>query len=205
MIRSVVLGIIQGLTEFLPVSSSGHLILGASLFGLEAPGLSFSIILHVGTALATIIMLRDDIASIFRGLFGPKGAERSRAFQLVGFTVLASFPAALAGLLAGDVLENMYFSQQLAALGLVGTGLLLVLNRPKESERGVPGALLGTVTGGKAFAVGLGQAVAVIPGVSRSGTTIVTAMSSGVSREDAARFSFLLSLPAVFGAALLDR
>lgn len=246
MIRSVILGFIQGLTEFLPVSSSGHLILGASLFGLDAPGLSSSIVLHLGTALATIVMLRSEILWFIKGIFGPRGVQRTRAFQMAGYIVLASVPAALAGILGGDLVDRMFSSEKVAAAGLIITGFLLGLTRPERDrvslsgppdesnefsgkdspEPDIPSYRPGSGRGGTrlvrpgqgletdlglpsvsaktALLVGLGQAVAVIPGISRSGTTMATGILAGVAREDAARFSFLLSLPAVFGAALLD-
>ncbi len=246
LIRSVILGFIQGLTEFLPVSSSGHLILGASLFGLDAPGLSFSIVLHLGTALATIVMLRSEILWLIRGILGPRGVQRTRAFQMAGYIVLASVPAALAGILGGDLVDRMFSSEKVAAVGLIITGCLLRLTRSKKDRAFLPGQItenngfsehhdlgpdipsyrrgsgrggtrlvrpghglekdlgLQSVSAKRAFLVGIGQAVAVIPGISRSGITMATGILAGVSREDAARFSFLLSLPAVFGAAFLD-
>jgi len=224
-LQAAVLGLLQGLTEFLPVSSSGHLILGSALLGLPAPGLSFSIMVHLGTALATVVMLRREIAWLLRGIF----AERygSRALSATWFLVVASVPGALVGVAGGRLIEDAFSSIWVASVGLIVTGLVLWQSRlaarpggrgvravsdrsgsrrrPGSQASGEPaGDILGTVTLRRALSVGVAQAFAVVPGISRSGATIATGLLAGLSREDAARFSFLLSLPAVFGAALLD-
>jgi len=236
VIQAVIQGLIQGFTEFLPVSSSGHLILGSIILGLPVPGLSFSIMLHVGTGFAVLVMLRRELKWILKALIHPDSpAERQRALALGVYVVLGSIPAALVGILASDLVESTFSSGGVAALGLIVTGFLLKLassrSRRAEEEsseaaqdgrdrRGYPsyrprrrGRAAGEAASGndmpsvnlpKALLVGVFQAVAVIPGISRSGATITGGLLCGIDREDAARFSFLLSLPAVFGAALLD-
>lgn len=211
--HAVVLSVIQGLTEFLPVSSSGHLVLGARLFGLQNPSLTFSIWVHVGTAFATIVMLREKIYLILSGLFFPKSIEeKKRCFSIAAYVVAASIPAGIVGL-ALEKKIDAYFSSSLAAsVGLIITGCILCLSKSLSTGRSTgdskplstQSSLLGTVTLQKSIAVGVSQAVAIVPGISRSGTTITTGLLSGMSRQDAAEFSFLLSLPAVLGAAFLD-
>lgn len=206
--ESLVLGIIQGLTEFLPVSSSGHLILGARLLGLPAPGLSFSIWVHVGTMLATLFMLYNEIMWIIKGVFAPRSSQdRSSALNIVFLVILASIPAAICGLLFNDIVEKAFNSVLVASLGLIFTGIYLFLSRnlTDSLDRVSRGSkMFSSLSWKNALAMGMSQAVAIIPGVSRSGTTITTGLFSGVKREDAARFSFLLSIPAIAGAALLD-
>lgn len=244
MLQAVVQGLIQGFTEFLPVSSSGHLILGSAILGLPVPGLSFSIMLHVGTGFAVLVMLRRELTWILRALLRPDTPdERQRAVRLAAYVVLASIPAALVGILASDLIERSFSSGGVAALGLIVTGFLLKLTswrRPDaEEEVELPeregrsqeypsyrptsdsgrrfrrrrgrggrasrsGGDMPSVSLWRAALVGLSQAVAIVPGISRSGATIASGLLSGISREDAPRFSFLLSIPAVFGAALLD-
>lgn len=207
-LQAAVLGVIQGLTEFLPVSSSGHLVLGARFVGLPSPGLSYSIWVHIGTALATIVMLQADIRWLTKSLFAPETEHsRSRGLTIIGYLTVASVPAAVVGLVLGDLVEAAFSSIVVASLGLVATGCVLQTTRKNARPAKAysePNDTLPTVTFRKAFIAGVSQAIAVIPGISRSGTTITAGLLSGMSREDAARFSFLLSLPAVFGSALLD-
>jgi undecaprenyl-diphosphatase len=210
-VQAAILGVIQGLAEFLPVSSSGHLILGAEVLGLPSPGLSFSVLVHLGTALATIVMLHDEIFWIIRGVLAPSDRDhRARAFGIVGLLFAATIPGALVAVFAGDYIDRAFSSPIVAAVGLCVTSVVLYGTR--ESRRGrrrdrgytFEREMLSSVDLGRALNVGLAQAVAVTPGISRSGMTIAAGLHSGMSREDAARFSFLLALPAVLGGALLD-
>ncbi len=223
-VQAILQGIIQGLTEFLPVSSSGHLILGSRILGLPEPGLSFSIMLHLGTGMAVLIMLRAEISWLAGSvLFPEERGQRGRALRLVGYVVLASIPAALAGIFGSGLIEDLFSSGGVASLGLIVTGLVLRLTKrapgqddlredaPRRGARrrydgaeATYEADMPSVTLGNACLVGLAQAVAIVPGISRSGATIAAGLMGGIRRQDAARFSFLLSLPAVFGAALLD-
>jgi len=210
-VQGIVLGIVQGLTEFLPVSSSGHLALGSALMGLPAPGLSLSVMVHFGTAVAAVVVLWRDIALILSRLLGGRGPSGHRAGSLpfVIRLVVASIPAALVGLFAEGFVDKVFSSPVVAAVGLIVTGFIL---RLPEAERRVAhrrdhlgeGRELPTVSWAAAITVGIAQAVAIVPGISRSGTTITAGLLSGLDGDDAARFSFLLSLPAVFGALLLD-
>ena len=210
-LQAGVLGVVQGLTEFLPVSSSGHLVLASKCLGLPSPGLSFSIWVHVGTAVATVFMLREEITWLMKGLFFPVVLrDRRRALELVGYVIAASVPAALVGIFLKEQIEASFSSSLVASIGLIVTGCFLWLAK-KEVKTKTLGSgqvksfsALATATFLRTFVVGMFQAAAILPGVSRSGLTMTSGIRSGMDREDAARFSFLLSLPAIIGSALLD-
>ena len=198
IINAIILGIIQGLTEFLPVSSSGHLEIAKAILGEEKVGeesLLTTVVLHFATALSTIIIFRKDLIEIFSGLFQFKNNE---AFQFSLKIVLSMIPAVLVGVFFNDEIEALFGG----ALTLVGsmlliTGLLLLLaDRAKASEKqvGVKDAIL----------VGISQAIAILPGISRSGATISTAVLLGIDKEKAARFSFLMVVPLIFGKMAKD-
>jgi len=198
VITAVILGIIQGLTEFLPVSSSGHLeiaktILGEGWVGKES--LLMTVVLHFATALSTIIIFRKDLVEIFGGLLQFKNNE---SFQFSLKIVISMIPAALVGLFFNDQIESL-FGGELTLVGsmLLITGLLLFLaDKAKSSAKqvGITGAIL----------VGLSQAIAILPGISRSGATISTAVILGIDKEKAARFSFLMVVPLIFGKMAKD-
>jgi len=198
VITAVILGIIQGLTEFLPVSSSGHLeiaktILGEGWVGKES--LLMTVVLHFATALSTIIIFRKDLVEIFGGLLQFKNNE---SFQFSLKIVISMIPAALVGLFFNDQIESL-FGGELTLVGsmLLITGLLLFLaDKAKSSAKqvGIKGAIL----------VGLSQAIAILPGISRSGATISTAVILGIDKEKAARFSFLMVVPLIFGKMAKD-
>ncbi|MEM9052566.1 MAG: undecaprenyl-diphosphate phosphatase [Bacteroidota bacterium] len=198
ILEALILGIIQGLTEFLPVSSSGHLELGKAILGddLEAgESMLFTIALHGATALSTVVVFRKDIAELFKGLFEFKWNESTK---FAAFIVVSMVPVFFVGVLLKDEIE-LLFEGNLLLVGcsLIFTALLLY------STTRIP-AKEGKVTFGKALLIGVSQAIAVLPGVSRSGSTISTALLTGVSRERAARFSFLMVLPVIFGAMILE-
>ncbi|MCR9170869.1 MAG: hypothetical protein NXI10_00135 [bacterium] len=191
-VEAIVLGVIQGLTEFLPVSSSGHLELGKAVLGsVPEEGLLMTIVLHFATALSTVVIFRKDIAQIFKGLFKFKNNEESR-FSL--FIVISMIPAALVGILFEDQIDG-FFSGNLGLVGamlIVTGGLLFVADRARATE--------GKVTISKAIIVGIAQAIAILPGISRSGATIGTSVLLGIDRQRAARFSFLMVVPLILGA-----
>jgi len=191
-IEAIVLGIIQGLTEFLPVSSSGHLELGKAVLGsVPEEGMLMTIILHFATALSTIVIFRKDIVQIFKGLFKFKNNEELRFSLMI---VLSMIPAAFVGVLLEDQIEGFFIGN----LGLVGAmlivtgGLLFVADRARATE--------GKVTITRSIIVGIAQAIAILPGISRSGATIGTSVLLGIDRQRAARFSFLMVVPLIFGA-----
>jgi len=195
LLQALILGIVQGVTEFLPVSSSGHLVLADALLGMEAPGVLVVLALHVATLLSVCWVYRARIIELAAGLLRADGAS----WRYVGLLGLASLPAAFVGLTLLDVLGPMFERPAVAAALLLVTGGIVFTMRatvPRGGrERPGPGA---------AFAVGLAQAVAVLPGISRSGSTVAVGTALGVSAERMAEFSFLMSIPAIGGAALLE-
>jgi undecaprenyl-diphosphatase len=198
ILQALILGIIQGLTEFLPVSSSGHLELGKAIFGLELSGadsLTFDVIVHAGTALSTIVVFRKDIANMIKGLLKP---EWNDAWKFAVNVFISLIPAAFIGLFFQDQIEFLFQGQVLLVGGmLVITGLLLFLaDRARRTDRNVKPV--------DAIIIGVAQAVAIMPGISRSGATISTSVLLGIDREKAARFSFLMVLPLIIGKSLLD-
>ncbi|HDL53947.1 MAG TPA: undecaprenyl-diphosphate phosphatase [Proteobacteria bacterium] len=197
LFNSILLGILQGVTEFLPVSSSGHLVLAQSILpGFSSPSAAFDILLHGGTLVAVIAYFRRDIIEIAVGMTRP----REGGWKLPMLLVVGSVPAALVGFLLMDTIEPLFSSPKVASGGLLFTGVLLLIASGLRSGR----SRMPELTVGSAVLIGCFQAVAVTPGVSRSGATIAAAMLVGLSGTEAARFSFLLSIPAVGGAVLLE-
>ncbi|MYB32027.1 MAG: undecaprenyl-diphosphate phosphatase [Acidobacteria bacterium] len=215
---SLLLGIVQGLTEFLPVSSSGHLVLGRALLpdeALRSPGVLFEIVVHLGTLTAALIYLRREVFGLVSALAGtggttPEGRDAVRAGRgLVGLLLVASIPAAVVGVAFQDQIHHAFSGIGFAAGGLVLTGaVLLYFRRPPEETNGDATRIrtIPLLPRGLADAlwIGIAQAAAIFPGVSRSGLTIVAGRQRGVAPADAARFSFLLSAPAIAGATLLE-
>lgn len=217
MLHEIVLGLVQGLTEFLPVSSSGHLVVVPGVLEWDEPGLSFDLMLHVGTLLAVLVAFRADLWQLALGVVG-RGADPARARRLLVLLAAGSVPAGVVGLLLEDVFERM-FAEPLWVTGfwLVTAAALLVSERAAErrvlARRPGPGAAAGGAGGGvgvapgppglrEAVLVGVAQAAAIAPGISRSGSTIAAGIVLGMTREEAARFSFLLSIPAIAGGGL---
>ncbi len=192
-LEALILGIVQGLTEFLPVSSSGHLVLGGKLLGVQSPGAGFEVLAHAGTLLALLIWYRRELIDMTVSVFT---FRRDEHFRLALLVVLGSLPAAVIGLSFKDRIEALFDAPVLVAAMLTLTGLILLslrLTKPGNGEVRWPTAL----------AIGIAQGFAIIPGISRSGSTIVTGIHAGVDRAGAARFSFLLAIPALGGATLL--
>lgn len=196
--QAVLLGIIQGLAEFLPVSSSGQLELAKAVLGVDlegSAGLAFTIYLHVGTALATVAVFRKTIWELFKGLFEFRWNWQTRYLTMI---VVSMIPAGVAGLFFMDYID-LLFEGNIILVGfmlLLTAALLLVADRARDTTRKVSFA--------SALVIGLSQAVAILPGLSRSGTTISTSVLCGVDRGDAARFSFLMVLPLIFGQIAKD-
>ena len=195
---SLILGIIQGLTEFLPVSSSGHLELGKSLLGdnsLPKESMVFTVVLHFATALSTIVVFRKDIIEIIKELLK---FEWNSNTQFIFKIIISMLPAALIGVFFETELESL-FSNNIVLVGdmLIITGLLLLLaDRAQNTSK--------NVSFKNAFTVGVAQAVAILPGISRSGATISTAVLLGIDKTKAARFSFLMVIPLIFGKIFKD-
>lgn len=200
MLQAIVLGIVQGLTEFLPVSSSGHLVVVPALFGWEDPSLTFDLVLHLGTLVAVVAVFRRDLAELARGVIG-RGPDPATARRLALLLAIGTVPAALAGVLLGDFFEERFEEALWTCAQLVVTGLVLVGAEAVERrwrERGDARP----VTPANAAMVGVAQAASILPGISRSGSTIATGLVFGIPRSVAARFSFLLSIPIIAGAIL---
>lgn len=203
--EALILGIIQGLTEFIPVSSSGHLVVTPLLFGWDSQPLVFDLILHLGTATALIYYFRFDLLNIAKNLFSEIENEKKDAnkytyeSQLGIFIIIGSIPAALLGYFLDDFIESTFRSIfSVAILLLLGSILMFYAeyrNSKIEFKSGV--------TARKSFFIGLFQSLALFPGFSRSGSTLSGGMLLGLDREYAARFSFLLSIPVILGAAIL--
>lgn len=196
LLEAIILGLIQGLTEFLPVSSSGHLELGKYLFGMDhEANFYFSIAVHGATVLSTIVVLRNEIYELIKGFFKFNWNEETIYISKI---VISMIPIAFAGFFLKEIAEN-FFTGNMISLGIefIITALLLLLTlyiRPKEKPIGFMDA----------FIVGLAQAIAILPGVSRSGATIATGMMLGNRKADIAKFSFLMVLVPIVGANLVE-
>jgi len=197
LLEAIILGIVQGLTEFLPVSSSGHLEIVKELLNVEAQeqNLLMTVVLHAATALSTIVIFRKDIKEILSGLVQFKWNEE---FKFSLKIILSMVPAACVGLLFEDEIEQL-FGGQILLVGsmLLITGLLLFLaDKAKKTDQ--------KVNFSNALVIGISQAIAILPGISRSGATISTSVLLGVDREKAARFSFLMVVPLILGKMSKD-
>ena len=196
--HALFLALVQGLTEFLPISSSAHLILPSVIFGWPDQGLAFDVAVHFGTLGAVILSLRVEIKRIMTAMlvgFGRRYPRQARLGWLIG---LATFPAVLSGLLAKDFVETSLRNEFVIVLATVGFGLLLWWAHYQRGRSGFGGIDLR-----QAILIGCAQALALIPGTSRSGVTLIAALWLGLSRRVAAKFSFLLSVPIILGAATL--
>lgn len=206
--KAIVLGIIQGLTEFLPVSSSGHLALAQYFFGMKEPHLFFDVMLHVGTLGAVIVVFWRDILDVFTALFGREPVSRSNtSYQITkksGRTfawliIIGSIPTVIIALIFKTFIEKLFITPLFVSGMLIVTGLILWMSGRLNSS--TERRELNTVS---ALLIGAVQGLATLPGISRSGITISTALSRRIGRAEAARFSLLLSVPAILGATILE-
>jgi undecaprenyl-diphosphatase len=199
LLQAVILAFLQGVTEFFPVSSSGHLVILQHLFGLQEPQILFDTLLHTGTALALLVYLRHElfqmIAALIRFRQREVHPEDTEALRLLGHLIIATFPIVIIGYLGSDFFERLFVSLRTVGVALMGTAIFLFLTKKTQPRQA-------TETAGQAFIIGLLQAAAIVPGLSRSGLTIGGGLYLGLPRERAARFSYLLSLPAILGASL---
>ncbi len=210
LLQAVVLGIVQGLTEFLPVSSSGHLVLFQRLCGFKEPMLAFDIAVHAGTLLAVLAFFHKDVLEIlgdflaslrriFPGKHVSRGSIQPPHRGLWGCILMTLIPTGFIAIYFSDYIESTFSNLAFVAGAWLFLGILLIL-----SERFPKGRRdLSVIHYGDAFWVGLAQGIALLPGISRSGSTILAGMSLGIKKEDAAKFSFLISIPAVAGAILM--
>ncbi len=191
ILEALVLGVVQGLTEFLPVSSSGHLEIVKYLIGDDvtaSQSMFMTVLLHFATALSTMVYFRKSIVSVLV----------NREIQYIGFIILSMIPAVFVGLMFDDIIES-FFSQKIVLVAgmLLITGLLLLFaDHHKKTDE--------SITAGKALLIGVAQAIAILPGISRSGATIASSLLLNVDRAEAARFSFLMVIPLIFGKMAKD-
>lgn len=190
LIQAIILGIVQGLTEFLPVSSTGHLVLTQKLFGINEPTMAFDTLLHMGTLIAVFVVFKDDIISILKKPFQ----------KLTWLLIVGTIPTAIIGILFKDKFEQMFQSGSTLGFEFIATGLILLwAGALRSGHKGVK-----ETTFLDAAFIGVMQGVAIMPAVSRSGLTISGALFRKLDREFAARFSFLMSIPAILGAAVFQ-
>jgi len=206
-LQAIILGIVQGLTEFLPVSSSGHLVLFESLFRINEPTLAFEIFLHLGTLIAVfaafwqeiVLLICSVIKMLRKPMQIPQLVKADGGCRLVVMLIVATIPIVIVGLWLQDWITQLFRDPKVTGLMLIVTGTLLYLS--SRVSRGKKN--LEQIRYADALFIGSGQALAVLPGLSRSGTTIAAGLLRGIERENAARFSFLLSIPAVLGSQVL--
>lgn len=198
IIEAIILGIVQGLTEFLPVSSSGHLELGKAILGAvpdPEANMRFTVVLHAATALSTIVVFRKDILQLLKGLFQFKWNDETKFSLMI---VVSMIPAAVVGVTLNDWLDQ-FFAGRVQFVGfmlLLTAVLLMAADKAKATNK--------DVTFGSAFIIGLAQAIAILPGISRSGATISTSVLLGIDKEKSARFSFLMVVPLILGKMAKD-
>jgi len=193
LINSLFLGIVQGLTEWLPVSSSGHLVIVQQILKMNVP-LLFDVMLHFGTLLAVIVFFWEDILKILKSLFTLD--FKSKEGKLIIFIIVGTVPVALIGFIFHDIIESFFSNLLAVGISLIITGIILLLTKKSEGKKEV--TLLDSML------IGIAQAFSLIPGISRSGTTISTGLFREINKETVFKFSFLLSIPAIIGANLLE-
>ncbi|MBN8233706.1 undecaprenyl-diphosphate phosphatase [Halobacillus kuroshimensis] len=201
IIKYLFLGIFQGFTEPIPISSSGHLVIVQELLGLNLKGLTFEVLVNFGSLVAVLIIYREDLIRLIRNGIGyimTRDSRQKDDFDFILYLFIGTIPAGVLGVLLGDAIETLS-SVQTVGITLIITGIALWLIRNMKGRKGD-----GQMTWKDALIVGIGQAVALIPGISRSGATIVAAMFLGMKQETALRFSFLLFIPVSLGTMLLS-
>lgn len=188
--EAIGLGALQGVTEFLPVSSSGHLVIGQHLLGISVSGNAFEVWVHLGTLLSILVVFKQEILSLLTTI------TQAETRKYIGILIAGTVPAVIIGFGFKDTISGWFDSVGVVSIGLIITGILLFLTKavhPKTAK----------ITLAAGVCIGLAQALAIVPGISRSGATIAMALCLGVSSKEAAKFSFLLAIPAIAGAGLL--
>ena len=193
--EAVFLGALQGVTEFLPVSSSGHLVVGQTLLGLEIPGIQFEVALHLATLISVLVIYRSRLIDLLYGALQRDGD----AWRYVGLLALATLPAGIVGVFFMGAIKRLFESPFVPATAFLVTGAILWSTR-----RALGREAWKAPTWGVALLIGFAQAFALVPGISRSGTTVAMALWLGVTAEEAAAFSFLMAIPAIAGAAVFQ-
>jgi len=199
LFEAIFLGLVQGFTEVLPISSSGHLILVPWFFNFNDPGLSFDVALHLGTLIAILVYFRSDVMNYAQGFVKAVAKREIKEVneKMAFYIILATIPGVIAGVLLNDYAEDSFRNPLLIAFTIFFFGLVLLYAEKKSGKKQIA-----DYTAKRSFITGLAQAIAIIPGISRSGVTMSGSMLQGFSRETAARFSFLISIPIIAGAGL---
>lgn len=202
LIKSIILGLIQGLSEFLPISSSGHLVIFEHILNFHDNGIAFEVFVHFGTLLSIFVAFRKELAKMIRAPFAvwlnkSEDPELNEYLRWDLFVIVATIPAGVIGLTFKDQIETAFTNVLLVYFMLAITALIMTLT-PKLKNRNTPFTVINT------FIIGVAQAFAILPGISRSGSTIFTGLAQGIDREKVAHFSFIMSIPAIFGAVLLE-
>ncbi len=203
-LKIVILAIIQGLTEFLPVSSSGHLALAEYLLGIESPGVTLEVFLHFGTFMSVAVIFWKDITKILIAFFGnfwkvwkyPSIMKKNEDFAMGIYIIISMIPAGIVGLVFEDQIDGLFDNILIVGIALIVTGTMLFITQWAQNEKR-PQNWWRTIL------MGIAQAIAIIPGISRSGSTVSIGMFLGMSREKIAKFSFLMALPLIFGATIM--
>jgi undecaprenyl-diphosphatase len=218
-VNALLLGVIQGLTEFLPVSSSGHLVIAKNLLGVQETGILFEVAVHLGTLLSIFTVYFGFVKKFFTGLsLGLKKKKMNHSLRIVFLLFVATLPAAFVGLLFKEGIESLFNSTSVVGIGLIFTGSILFLAQKLSKKVSAGSSHEGTssylqsldlkiaeeISFKQALKMGLAQAIAILPGVSRSGSTIAAGLLSGLEKNVAATFSFMMSVPAVLGAVILQ-
>lgn len=190
--QAIILGIVQGITEWLPISSSGHLVLFETILNVKQP-IIFDIVLHLGSLVVVFAVFWKQIIELITGVF--QGKKEKLMYLL--YLIIASIPIALVGYFLNDMIKSIFTELYTVGYGLLFTAIILYLSQyPKKKDK--------PLTAFRSLITGIGQAFAILPGVSRSGTTISTGMMQGIKREDTAVFAFLMFIPAIIGATLFE-
>lgn len=197
ILQAIILGLIQGFTEFIPVSSSGHLVLAHHFFGVTATGLSFDVALHVGTLGALLLYFSKDIVKLVKSLF-----VKSPQTRLAWLLIIATLPAVVAGLLLESAAETAFRSPRLVAINLAIVAILMLFAERYYQKQVKQPTMIDKISRKQALIMGFSQAAAIVPGVSRSGSTITAGLFAGMDRVAATRFSFLLGIPITTGAVI---
>lgn len=201
LLKAIILGVVQGATEFLPISSSGHLVIGSELLNFQEQGILFDVFLHLGTLLSVCVAFREELLQMIKAPFAyvkkEMTPELSQYLLWDVYVVIATLPAVFVGLFLKDYVEQAFESVLVVYSALAVTGLMMLLTGKIQDS----GGKLGTKN---ALLIGCAQACAIIPGLSRSGSTIFAGMLLGIEREKVARFSFIMSIPAILGASVLQ-
>jgi len=205
MITSILLGLLQGLTEFIPVSSSGHLVLIQHFFKQgDSQNIAFEVFLHLGTLFAVLVFFRATLRDLLISLFNWKNTVNREIHRknrnLIAYLIISTFLTAIVYLIFGDTFERVYEMPGLVAGLLLATGAMVFIS-DYFHDSGIPASNMGNL---RAMLIGLGQGMAILPGISRSGTTLTFSLATGLKREDAAHYSFLLSIPAILAANISE-